>query len=129
MMNMALDGAFTFRALVAPDAGIELVGVRDDRANGARVQEAVEGAMVTPKGRARVALSGVLGGLPGWTTQDGPEPAASDADGQVAEMAKTFVMGVMLPRQDQEKRPVVPSRGTRASTIARNWLEAVAARS
>jgi pimeloyl-ACP methyl ester carboxylesterase len=104
MMNMALDGAFTFGTLVAPDAGIELVGVRDDRANGARVQRALESAMATPQGRARVALSAVLGGLPGWTTQDGPEPAADDAEGQVAEMAKTFVMGVMLPRQDQEKR-------------------------
>jgi hypothetical protein len=104
MMNMALDGAFAFRALVAPDAGIQLVGVQDDRANGARVQRILESAITTPEGRARVALSAVLGGIPGWTTQDGPEPAAGDVEAQVAEMAKTFVMGVMLPRQDQETR-------------------------
>lgn len=104
MMNMALDGAFTFRTLVAPQAGIELVNVRDDRANGARVQQALTGAMATPQGRARVALSAVLGGLPGWTTQDGAQPAPDDYQQQVAEMAKTFVMGVMLPRQDQERR-------------------------
>ena len=30
MMNMALDGAYSFRTLVAPDAGIELTGIADD---------------------------------------------------------------------------------------------------
>ena len=104
MMNMALDGAFVFRTLVAPDAGIELVDIKDDRANAARVQQAVDKAMATPQGRARLALAAVLAGLPGWTTQNGEEPVADDAEAQVAEMAKTFVIGVMLPRQDQEKR-------------------------
>lgn len=104
MMNMALDGAFVFRTLVAPDAGIELVDVTDDRANGARVQQALDKAMATPEGRARVGLAAVLAGLPGWTTENGTEPALDDAEAQVAEMAQTFVIGVMLPRQDQEKR-------------------------
>jgi pimeloyl-ACP methyl ester carboxylesterase len=104
MMNMALDGAFVFRTLIAPDAGIELVDISDDRANGARVQKALDAAMTTPQGRARVALAAVLAGLPGWTTQNGAQPASDDADAQVAEMAKTFVIGVMLPRQDQERR-------------------------
>ena len=104
MMNMALDGAFSFRTLVAPDVGIELVNTQDDRANGARAQKALEGAMQTPQGRARIALSAVLGGLPGWTTPEDLEPAACDYDGQVTQMAKTFVMGIMLPRQDQEGR-------------------------
>ena len=104
MMNMALDGTFVFRTLVAPDAGIELVDVTDDRANGVRAQKALDAAMATPEGRARVALAAILAGLPGWTTQDGAEPAADDMEAQVAEMAKTFVLGVMLPRQDQEKR-------------------------
>jgi len=104
MMNMALDGAFVFRTLVAPDARLELVDVTDDRANGARAQKALDAAMATSEGQARVALAAVLAGLPGWTTQDGTEPPADDMEAQVAEMAKTFVIGVMLPRQDQEKR-------------------------
>jgi len=104
MMNMALDGAFAFRTLVAPDAGIELTRVTDDRANGARAQKALDAAMATPEGRARVALAAVLAGLPGWTTQNGPEPAKEDVEAQVAEMAKTFVAGVFLPRGDQERR-------------------------
>ena len=104
MMNMALDGAFAFRTLITPDAGIQLTGIADDRANGALVGTALAEAMRSPQGRARVMLAGVLAGLPGWTTRDGPRPVADDAEAQVAEIAKTFVFGVMLPRADQEAR-------------------------
>lgn len=104
MMNMALDGAAAFRTLAAPDAGIALVDIADDRANGARVGQALAAAMRTPEGRARVALAAVLAGIPGWTDRADPQPAADDAEAQVAQMAKAFVMGVFLPRADQEKR-------------------------
>jgi pimeloyl-ACP methyl ester carboxylesterase len=104
MMNMALDGATAFRTLVAPDAGIRVVDVDDDRTNGKRVGDALAEALKTPGGKARVALASVLAGLPGWTSRGGPEPSATDYDAQAAEMAKSFVMGVMLPRTDQEKR-------------------------
>ncbi|MFM6852495.1 MAG: alpha/beta hydrolase [Sphingopyxis sp.] len=104
MMNMALDGAFAFRTLAAPDAGIELTSIADDRANSARAQAAVDGAMGSAPGRARLLLAGVLAGLPGWTRPDHPNPAPMDDAGQAAEMAATFVMGVLLPRQDQEAR-------------------------
>lgn len=107
MMNMALDGAFAFRTLVAPDAGIELVGIRDDRANGNRVAAALATARETPQGRARIALAATLAGLPGWTRPDRPdrpEPAATDAAAQADEMAASFTMGVFLPRADQEAR-------------------------
>jgi len=104
MMNMALDGAYAFRTLVAPDAGIALTGIADDRANGERVAAALAAAMKTPEGRARVMLAGVLAGIPGWTSAGKPEPAATDADAQVDEIARSFVMGVYLPRGDQEAR-------------------------
>jgi len=104
MMNMALDGATAFRTLVAPDAGIALVGTRDDRANGAKVAAALESAMKSPQGRARVALAGVLAGIPGWTSPDLPEPPAADHEARVHEIARAFVMGVFLPRADQESR-------------------------
>ncbi|MBU6267883.1 MAG: alpha/beta hydrolase [Sphingomonadales bacterium] len=104
MMNMALDGAFAFRTLVAPDAGLQLVDVADDMANGKRAQVALDAAMATPAGRARVALAGVLGGIPGWTRRDAPRPAEADYDAQADEMAASFVAGVFLPRGDQEKR-------------------------
>jgi pimeloyl-ACP methyl ester carboxylesterase len=104
MMNMALDGAFAFRTLAAPDAGLKLVGIDDDMANGRAAQAAVATAMQTAEGRARVALAGVLGGIPGWTRRDMPRPADADFDAQVQEIAAAFVMGIFLPRADQEKR-------------------------
>ncbi len=104
MMNMALDGAYAFRTLVAPDAGIQLVNVDDDRANSKRVGDAVGQAMGTGGGRARTVLAGVLGGVPGWTSADTPEPAATDYEAQAGEIVRSFVRGIFLPRQDQERR-------------------------
>ncbi|MBB3357150.1 MULTISPECIES: alpha/beta hydrolase [unclassified Novosphingobium] len=104
MMNMALDGAFAFRTLQAPGDGIVLTGVADDAANSMRVRDAVKAAMATPQGRARLALAGVLGGMPGWTAPDQPEPRADDADAQAANIAATFAMAVFPPRHDQETR-------------------------
>lgn len=104
MMNMALDGAYAFRTLVAPDAGIQLVDITDDMANGGRVRSALTAALVTPEGRARVALAGVLGSIPGWTSPDRAEPGASDAEAQLDEIGRSFAMGIFLPRTDQEKR-------------------------
>ncbi|RYE02316.1 MAG: alpha/beta hydrolase [Sphingomonadales bacterium] len=104
MMNMALDGAYAFRTLVAPDAGIRLVDVDDDRINAKRVNDALTVAMQTPEGRARVTLAGVLGGIPGWTSRDKPEPAATDYEAQAEEIGRSFAMGIFLPRTDQEQR-------------------------
>lgn len=104
MMNMALDGAHAFRTLIAPDKGIEIVAMADDRANGEKVAKALAEAMRTEKGRARVMLAGVLAGIPGWTSAGKPAPAAGDFEAQVDEIARAFVMGVFLPRAEQEVR-------------------------
>lgn len=104
MMNMALDGAFAFRMLQAPDAGIELVNVSDDMANARRAQQALALAQQSPQGRARISLAGVLAGLPGWTRPDRPQPAPADIEARISEIAAHFVMGVFLPRSDQERR-------------------------
>lgn len=104
MMNMALDGAYAFRTLVAPDAGIRLVRTGDDRENAGRVMAALKEAQGSAAGRARVALAGVLAGLPGWTTPGSKQPTPDDYAAQQSEMAKSVAMGVFLPRGDQEKR-------------------------
>ncbi|MEO9131519.1 MAG: alpha/beta hydrolase [Sphingomonas sp.] len=104
MMNMGLDGAYAFRTLLAPDSDIRLVAIDDDRANAGRVAKVLAEAQTSPAGRARVALASVMAGLPGWTTHDGPRPSDEDYEAQEAEMAKTFGMGVFLPRIDQEAR-------------------------
>ena len=104
MMNMALDGAYAFRTLIAPGSGIRVTAIDDDRVNGKRVADALAEAAKTPQGRARIALAGVLAGIPDWTSRDKPQPAPTDHAAQAAEIAKSFVMGVYLPRTDQEAR-------------------------
>jgi pimeloyl-ACP methyl ester carboxylesterase len=104
MMNTGLDGAFVFRALVAPDAGIQVVGIANDQSNGALVRAAVQEAVQTPAGRARIALAGVFGGIPGWTRANEPQPAAGDAEAQFAQIIGSFPGGVFLPRSEQEQR-------------------------
>jgi hypothetical protein len=86
MMNMALDGAFAFTTLSGADAN--------------RLQQ----AMASPQGRARLALAAALGGVPLWSQPQSPQPAPSDLQGQLQQIARTFAAGVFLPREDQEQR-------------------------
>lgn len=102
MMNMGLDGAYAFRMLLAPNSDIRVTEIDDDRTNAARVAKALTEAQATPQGRARVALAGVLAGIPGWT--GGERPGDVDYDKQQTNIANAFVMGVFLPRTDQEHR-------------------------
>ncbi len=104
MMNMALDGAFAFRTLLAPDADIALVGPGDDMANARRAAAAVDLAAQHPQGRARLALAAVLGGIPGWTRRDHARPAEGDVETQLDEIAAAFAIGVIVPRAEQEQR-------------------------
>lgn len=104
MMNTALDGAFAFKTLLAPDAGLRLVRTGDDRANGAAAQAVLDQAMQSSQSRARLALAAALAQLPGWTDPAAPKPAADAYDAQLDQQARAFVMGVFLPRADQERR-------------------------
>jgi len=104
MMNMGLDGAFAFRTLVAPQAGIELTGIADDRANAARVAAAARKAAQTPQGRARLVLVATLAGIPAWVPPQAGEPDEKAFDRQIAALVSTFPMGVFLPRAEQEHR-------------------------
>ncbi len=104
MMNMALDGAFAFKTLLAPTSDIALVRVVDDRQNAVRVQAVLDQAQTTPAGRARLALAAALAQEAGWTDPRSAEPAAGDFEGREAQAAKSFNMGVFLPRADQEAR-------------------------
>lgn len=104
MMNTGLDGAFVFRALVAPDAGIQVVGIANDQGNGALVRAAVQEAAKNPAGRARIALAGVFGAIPGWTQANRPQPAEGDAEAQFEQIIGSFPGGVFLPRSEQEQR-------------------------
>jgi pimeloyl-ACP methyl ester carboxylesterase len=104
MMNMALDGAFVFKTLLAPKSDIRLTRIDDDRANGARAQAVLDAAQQTPAGRARIGLAAVLAGLPTWTQPETPRPAPTDHEERQRQAAAAFVMGVFFPRVDQERR-------------------------
>ncbi len=104
MLNTALDGAFAFQTLVAPDAGIRVTGVDDDRLNATRVQRALDAAWQSPAGRARVLLAAALAQLPAWSDPQSAEPAATDVDAIAEQIRRTFVAGVFVPRTDQERR-------------------------
>jgi len=104
MMNLALDGAFAFTTLIAPDSGIAVVRTGDDRVNAERARVSVEGAVRSPAGRARLALAATLAQMPSWTDPGTPEPGADEAEAQLDQMARSFVAGVFLPRADQEQR-------------------------
>ncbi len=104
MMNMALDGAFTFKTLLAPSSDLQLMNVTDDMANSAKARAVAQDAQSTPQGRARLALAGVMAQLPPWSDPKSAQPAATDYDTQEAQAATAIPGGMFFPRTDQEQR-------------------------
>ena len=49
-------------------------------------------------------MSGVLAGLPAWRAVTSTDLEPSAANAQLSILAESFVRGVFLPRQDQERR-------------------------
>jgi hypothetical protein len=80
--NTALDAAFAFQRLIAPN--IQVTGITSPTANLTAAETALAAAQKTPQGRARLALVSAMGDTPGWFTPGSPEPAATDYSGQEA---------------------------------------------
>jgi pimeloyl-ACP methyl ester carboxylesterase len=76
--NTALDATFAFKNLLAPGSGLQLVGITNPLGNLQLAETVLVAAQATPQGRARIALSGALGDLPGWFVPLSPEPAATN---------------------------------------------------
>lgn len=74
--NSALDILFALKTLLAPDSDIDLVRPRDPASAQAALVALVTEASQTESGRARIALAGALGNLPGWANAHRPEPTA-----------------------------------------------------
>ncbi len=107
MMNQAFDGAFVFATLAAPDARLPLrLGAEgaDWRAQRGLWQQALERAQATPLGRARVALAASIAQIAPWADGAQPRPAADDPGAQQRALAKNLLQGILLPRDDQERR-------------------------
>ena len=85
--NSALDGAFVFRTLLAPeDPNLKLVDIDPTKAQ-ANLFEALEilgAAQTSPQGRARLALAAAVGDLPGWFDPASAEPPANDFAARLA---------------------------------------------
>ncbi|MBN6037018.1 alpha/beta fold hydrolase [Amycolatopsis sp. 195334CR] len=64
--NMSLDVTFAIRTLLAPGEDIDLVLADDPAASTQALLAAVERALSTPEGRARLTLAGAFGNLPPW---------------------------------------------------------------
>jgi len=104
MMNMAFDGAFALATLITPEEDFSPVGRGNNFDAVKAIMDKVNEARKTPLGRARVALAGVLGGIPSWTIKDAEKPSEQDYLAQEEQIAEAIHRGLFLPRGDQEKR-------------------------
>jgi predicted esterase len=82
--NLALDGLFAFKALLAPDSALQIVRMTNPFANFSLANQILAGAQSTPQGRARLGLVAALTDSPGWTDPSKPEPAEDDVAARVA---------------------------------------------
>jgi dienelactone hydrolase len=80
--NTALDAAFAFQQLIAPN--VQATGIANPAANLTAAETALAAAQQTPQGRARMALVSAMADTPGWFTPGSPEPAATDYTAQEA---------------------------------------------
>ena len=76
--NTALDGAFAFKTLLAPNSPIQLTNITDPATNFGIAKATLEAAQNTPQGRARIALGAALADIPGWFDPSSAEPASTD---------------------------------------------------
>lgn len=76
--NVALDGAFVFKTLLAPQSPLQLVNITNPTLNSGGAVQALDAAQATGEGRARIALAAAVSSTPGWFTSLAPEPAPTD---------------------------------------------------
>ncbi|GAA5036389.1 alpha/beta hydrolase family protein [Actinopolymorpha pittospori] len=72
--NAAPDISYAVRTLLASGEDIDLVRASDPAGSNQALMQAVERALTTPEGRARLALAGALGNIPGWYSAHQAEP-------------------------------------------------------
>ena len=82
--NSALDAAYAFKTLFAPQSALQLVNIKDPTANLQLARDLLGQAGSTPAAQARIALIAALTDLPGWFLPTQPEPAAADYAAQAA---------------------------------------------
>jgi dienelactone hydrolase len=76
--NAGLDISFVVKTLLAPGQDIDLVHPRDPEASTAALQQAVDEAVTTSQGRARLALAAAMNNVTGWWSALQPRPTDPD---------------------------------------------------
>ena len=76
--NQALDAAFAIQQLLPGGAALHVVNITNPLSNFFTSLNVLASAQASSQGRARIALAGALGDLPGWFDPASPEPAATD---------------------------------------------------
>ena len=109
--NTELDAAYAFKTLLAPSSALQLVHITDGAANLQLAEQIFNSAVLTPQGRARLAMVGALIDLPGWFDPTQPEPAAADFVAQ-AQAQATWESRVDFPFAFQH-RTDIEARGRR----------------
>jgi hypothetical protein len=73
-MNRGLDVTFAVRTLLTDDQSLDLVKAANPEHSVQVLRQAAAQALTTPAGRAKLALIGAIGGLPGWASAHEPRP-------------------------------------------------------
>jgi pimeloyl-ACP methyl ester carboxylesterase len=106
MMNTALDGAWVFSTLVKNEVELPIMlnqSGPSDQEHRATWKRAIDQAQITPLGRARIALAASIAHIHPWAIGFAM-PKLDDIDSVQQGMKENLLAGVLLPRDDQEKR-------------------------
>lgn len=76
--NAGLDIGFVVKTLLAPGEDIDLVHPRNPAGSTVALQRAINGAVETPQGRARLALAAAMNNVAGWWSAFQPQPTNAD---------------------------------------------------
>lgn len=107
MMNAALDGAFAFKTLLAPDSALPILFDGPTGAGKAQLaewQRQLDAAQDSAQGRARLALAATLGQVPTWVEAGSAQPGLHDYAAQQRQLYRGFIGATLLPRDDQLRR-------------------------
>lgn len=90
--NLSLDVTFAIKTLLGADA--DLVRPTDPFASAQALQAAVDQAMTTPEGQAKLALANAFGNVPDWNSALDPTP--TDLAGRIRAQAEIDPMHIWV---------------------------------
>ncbi|WP_198940305.1 alpha/beta fold hydrolase [Micromonospora sp. CB01531] len=107
LFNTGLDVLFAVRTLLAPGQDIDLVRPDDPAADAQALTDAIQEALGTEQGRARIALAAALNNVTGWYSAHEPRPTdpAERIGNQAEWLQYAYSLGFGPPgRLDLERR-------------------------